>query len=115
MEQPAVGDWLVFSHPDRRTFCHAVYGDFPNGNLVRAHVAFVDFHRMVRVEEVREHWFETREPRQGGRRRRGRGRVPPQEVLMVGVRFTAVSGTVLWTNFARGDNQWMRIVVPVYV
>ena len=105
MELPVVGQLVRFLYPDDRTFRHGVYDDFPWGNLVRAHVAFVDFNRPVRVEEIREEWFPA--PRQRGGRRRRRG--PPQEVLYTGIRFTSVNGTVLWTNYARGDSQWMEI------
>ena len=90
---PLVGDTLHFRYPDSPTFRHAVYDDFPHGRRVRAAEAYVDLHGAIWVEEVREAYLRTtRRPRGSSTR-----------VLFVAVRFTAVNGTVLWSNYSKGD------------
>ena len=101
IENPVVGDTLFFITPGFK-----VYDDFPTGAPVSPYVAFVDHYRAIRIEEIREEWYPLPRRRVGRRGRRG----PPQELLYVWVRFTSDNGTGLWTNFSRGDTQFMEVV-----
>ena len=103
IETPVVGDMLGFREEAPR-----VYDNFPTGAPVPPTVAFVDFSRSIRVEEVREQWVNSGGMCVNGYHRRDR------DELYVAVMFTSDNGTVLWTLFSKGeDRQLMDILVVV--
>ena len=84
-----------------------VFDGFP-GNRVPPETAYVDFRRAVLVGGVHQEkmWVLPRGGEQRTLPRWGRY----VDVWFTAVRFTSNGGTTLWVNYARGDNQWMRVV-----
>lgn len=88
---PKVGDVCEFLYPDSPGFCHRFYSDFPYGRLVAASETYVDMHiTYAEVLEVRRATFNG--------------------VEFVGPQFQAQNGMLLWTNFSKGDEDWLRLV-----
>ena len=112
MELPDVGDLVVFNYPYDHVFAHQVYDANP-GDRVGPDVAYVDFTRAVQVEEVeqRDYWVRLQASEMPGNRRSIQRRNRPHGyVRFTAVRFTSNNGTALWANYARGTEQWMRVV-----
>ena len=85
-----VGDVLEFRYPDASRFRHRFYDDFPHGRRVHAAEAYVDLHGQILVDDVRTGTFDGK--------------------IFVGVQFRAHNGMILWTNFSKGDEEWMRVI-----
>ena len=78
---PATGDIMSFRYPDERF--HRFYDSFPYGRTVRPFAAFVDLHGTILVQDVQTRTIDG--------------------IEWVAVQFTAVNGTILWTNFSKGE------------
>ena len=88
---PSYGEWLYFKSPS-----HAVYDDFPWGNVVKSWDQFVDFTEAVFVYESRRDVME----RYYNRRQFWVKCEYVAIQFQVGTRF-------LWTNFSRDGEFWM--------
>ena len=92
MAPPSVvaGDVLEFLYPDTHGFAHRFYDDFPYGRRVQAFEAYVNRHATILVEDVRTGTFDGK--------------------TFVGVQFRAQNGMLLWTNFSKEDDEWLRVI-----
>ena len=83
------GDVLEFMGADTLGFAHRFYDDFPYGRRVQAFEAYVDLHGTILVEDVRTGTFDG--------------------TTYVGVQFRAHNGMILWTTFAKNDEEFLRV------
>ena len=90
---PERGDWLHFKSPS-----HAIYDDFPNGNIVPAEEVYVDFTDHIVVYQHGRYSFD----------RWHNGKQKRVVSNYVAVQFKSSCGSrFVWTNFSRDGEQWL--------
>ena len=89
---PSPGDIMAFRYPDESF--HRFYNDFPAGRRVKAFEAYVDLHATFIVLDVRK-----------ARKRRG--------AQFTSVQFRSHNGTLLWTTFAKNDEELLQLITLV--
>ena len=86
-----VGDVCEFLYPDGSWISHRFYTDFPYGRRAPAFEPYVDMYgTLFEVLQVRSETFDG--------------------VEYVGVQFQARNGMLLWTNFSKDDDVWLKVV-----
>ena len=90
---PEKEEWLLF-----KSGAHAIYDNFPEGNLVHPEECWVDFEKHIVVEKHGRHSLD----------RWHRGKKKWVVSNYVAVQFKSACGArLLWTNFSRDGVQWM--------
>ena len=90
---PQRGDWLQFKSP-----AHAIYDDFPDGNIVPPEEVFVDFNEHI---VVYQHWRHSLDRWRSGKKKWVVSNY-------VAVQFKSSCGSrFVWANFSRDGEQWL--------
>ena len=82
---PLAGDIMQFRYPDENV--HRFYNDFPGGRRVKPFEAYVNLHDTILVLDVR-----IADRDEAG-------------VEYTAVQFRSHNGTLLWTTFAKDDDE----------